>query len=308
MRYSSLALLPILGLIQAVGVRAEDVQSIDIKKAPQVLTDLTLAEKDIEGTRSIQLPSGQVVRAVVRSDWPAELEEPEGLETFSLRPGCTPKPQSDDGEIFLGTNREVAKTVVAKADIEPSNLSVVGFHSSHPSDEDMRQQGIKKDCNYSRVESELRNVTVAAYLVVAKKESDNDFHLILEDAGCAEPSCRLTVEISGIPRMEESANLLTATRELFEHQWSQYTPFAELPGTDKYIEFTTPILVRVTGSMFYDADHPIDPATGTGPVGPEKHKPGSAWEVHPVTSFEFLPQTDVSLYALMSAVRKQTPQ
>jgi hypothetical protein len=66
------------------------------------------------------------------------------------------------------------------------------------------------------------------------------------------------------------------------------------------IAVATPILVRVTGSAFYDTDHEIDLSKGTGPVGPEGYKPGSTWEIHPVTSLEFDPRIERSLFSLMA--------
>jgi hypothetical protein len=46
--------------------------------------------------------------------------------------------------------------------------------------------------------------------------------------------------------------------------------------------------------VFYDVDH------GAGHSGPPGYKPGSAWDIHPVTSFEFDPKTEHSLFALIS--------
>ena len=241
------------------------------------------------------------MRIAIRSDWSDEQEPTkQGFEMESLPAACTPKPSSDDGETFEGTSRELAKTEIAEGDIESVNLTVRGFHASHPSDLEMQQLHISRRCNSLRREAEERNVTVAAYLVAAKKEEDNDYHLILQDKDCQEPACRLTVEVSGVPRLAVSRGKLKAARQYFEEQWPLYTGLEQVPGSGKYLFFATPILIRVTGSAFYDTDHEIDLAKGTGPVGPEGYKPGSAWEVHPVTSFEFDPRTERSLFVLLS--------
>jgi hypothetical protein len=37
----------------------------------------------------------------------------------------------------------------------------------------------------------------------------------------------------------------------------------------------------VTGSLFFDVDHPA------GAVGPQGHRPQTAWEIHPISSIAF---------------------
>jgi hypothetical protein len=91
---------------------------------------------------------------------------------------------------------------------------------------------------------------------------------------------------------------LKAARQSFKEQFRLYTGVDEVPGSGGYLSFEKPILVRVTGWAFYDSDHPVNPSTGTVPVGPPGHKPGSTWEVHPVMSFEFDPHGEVSPFAL----------
>ena len=58
-----------------------------------------------------------------------------------------------------------------------------------------------------------------------------------------------------------------------------------LPHAEKrYVKFDPPIPVRVTGSLFWDIEHP-PPNT----VGPTDRRPKTAWEIHPVTKIEFEP-------------------
>jgi hypothetical protein len=159
----------------------------------------------------------------------------------------------------------------------------------------MRAQGIKRRCDSQRVPDEEKNVTVAAYLIAAAKERDNDFHLILQDKDCTDPSCRLSVEVIGRPRRDNSSSgVLKAARQFFQEQWPLYSKEHDIPTVGSFDFVIKPVLVRVTGSVFYDVDH------GAGHSGPPGYKPGSAWEIHPVTSFEFDPKTRHSLFALIS--------
>ncbi|BCM17831.1 hypothetical protein [Mesorhizobium sp. J8] len=273
---------------------------LKITTAPKVLDALQLDAEAGSDRQEHVAPNGRTVTTIVRSDWADEEENGAfGLEAV-LPAACTPVPRDNDGETFHGTSREVAKTRIAEAPIEEDNLTVKSYQASHPTDAEMQAGLISKKCDQVRVDAENRNVTVAAYLVAAKKEDDNDYHFILQDSGCIKPECRLTVEISGVPRLGQSEQKLKVTRAYFEQQWPLYSGHNEVPGSGRYLFFVTPVLVRVTGSAFYDSDHPVDLSSGTGPVGPEELKPGSAWEIHPVTNFEFDPRTELSLFALLN--------
>lgn len=281
---------------------AEDLEKIKISSAASVLEAVELPIETKAEMKAHLAPNGQTIRTFVLDDWAdQEEEEKEDAQITAILPAaCTPKPDTSDGATFGGTSREVAKTRTADAPLEEANLTVKAFHASHPSDAEMEEQNISRQCDTARVDAEKRNVTVAAYLVAAKKEEDNDYHLIVQDKGCKKPECRLTVEVSGLPRLSGSKGVLKTARQYFEEQWTLYSGRDSVPGSGKYVFFETPVLVRVTGSIFYDADHPINPDKGTGPVGPKGYKPGSTWEIHPVTNFEFAPQTEVSLFALMN--------
>ncbi|MES0038139.1 hypothetical protein NKJ74_23210 [Mesorhizobium sp. M0046] len=273
---------------------------LKITAAPKVLEALQITPEASANRVEHVAPNGHVISTIMRSDWPDEEEDDEvGLQAV-LPAACTPVPRDNDGETFRGTVREVAKTRIAEAPIDEDNLTVKSYQASHPSDAEMQAKSISKKCDEFRVDAENRNVTVAAYLVAAKKEDDNDYHFILQDEGCRKPECRLTVEITGVPRLGGSKQKLKAAREYFKQQWPLYSGHDEVPGSGNYLLFETPVLVRVTGSAFYDSDHPVNPNSGTGPVGPDGLKPGSAWEIHPVTSFEIDPRTELSLFALLN--------
>lgn len=283
-----------------LAVAAEDLERVEISSAASVLEAVELPIETKTEVKTHVAPNGQTIRTFILDDWADEEEEEDAEIMANLPAACTPKPQSSDGETFGGTSREIAKTRTADAPLEEENLTVKAFHASHPSDADMETLNVSQRCDTARVEAEKRNVTVAAYLIAAKKEDDNDYHLIIQDKGCKKPECRLTVEVSGLPRLSGSKGVLKTARQYFEEQWTLYSGRDSVPGSGKYVFFETPVLVRVIGSTFYDADHPINPAKGTGPVGPKGYKPGSTWEIHPVTNFEFAPQTEVSLFALIN--------
>jgi hypothetical protein len=291
-------LIALTSACHAVANGAE-IQTLEISSAPRVLEP----QEVFTGGQTHVGPNGEAITTVISSDWKQETEPFEVTNDFNaghpLPPSCSPQPSpsADDGETFFGTNREVAKTHLAKSPVEEANLTVKGYLASLPSDAHMHELKISIRCDTDRVDVEKRYVTVAAYLIAVLKEKDNDYHLILEDKDCKDPSCRLTVEISGIPRLNGSQAVLKAARQSFEKQLRGWKPPIEVPQVGG-LSLPEPVLVRVTGWAFYDSDHPIDPNTGIAPVGPPGHHPGSAWEVHPVTSFELGPQGEVSSFAL----------
>src|SRR5262249_4522058 len=113
-------------------------------------------------------------------------------------------------------------------------------------------------------------------LFAVKKESDNDYHLILDDDGDIEEGAKFNVEISGVPTEGPDIADIRKVREKFKDHFDgdppkKYKPF-----------FDPPKRVVIEGSLFFDADHPA------GQVGPEGYRPASAWEIHPVKSIQFL--------------------
>ena len=125
---------------------------------------------------------------------------------------------------------------------------------------------------------EQRNVTLVAYLVATKKETDNDFHMILATtADGAGPY--LTAEVSGLPRMGTAADkaTLTAARQQYR------VVMAGLVPGKNYKLVDPPLPITVTGSLFYDMDH-LPGVVGTG-----SFKPDTSWEIHPVTSIAAAP-------------------
>jgi hypothetical protein len=89
----------------------------------------------------------------------------------------------------------------------------------------------------------------------------------------------LNVEVSGIPVGGTNANRkrLIEVRDQFQQAFS-----LGATGPKGYKRPHEPIPVRITGSLFWDVDH------APGAVGPDDLKPGTSWEIHPVSAIEFL--------------------
>ena len=144
-----------------------------------------------------------------------------------------------------------------------------------PDDEDMTPI-TKKQWDFDRVKEERRNVRVTAYLFAVAKESDNDYHLIIDDDGDIEDGAKLNVEISGVPTDGPDRDAIQEVRDAFKDHFDGNPPKKYKPF------FNPPKRVVIEGSLFFDRDH----AAGT--VGPEGFRPASAWEIHPVKSIKFL--------------------
>jgi hypothetical protein len=185
-------------------------------------------------------------------------------------------------DTFHGSDRKDPKTtIVADAKVEEfASVSalVKDITTKHP-DADMKESsGITKD-TMTRVGAEKRNVKVKGYIHAFKKESDNDYHVILGDAPDVTPPVYLNVEVSGIPVGGAAANRkqLVAVRNEFKAQFG-----LSARGPNRYQRPSDPIPVQITGSLFWDVDHP------PGAVGTGELKPKSAWEIHPVSEIVFL--------------------
>ncbi len=89
----------------------------------------------------------------------------------------------------------------------------------------------------------------------------------------------MNVEVSGIPVGGTNANRtqLIAVRDQFKQAFN-----LGATGPQGYKRPHVPVPVRITGSLFWDVDHP------PGAVGPGDLKPQTAWEIHPVSAMEFL--------------------
>src|SRR5262249_38046941 len=131
-----------------------------------------------------------------------------------------------------------------------------------------------------RVQQEQKNVTVTAYIYAFRKESDNDYHVILGDKPGTRNRKYLNAEVSGIPDIgtDDNRNQLWKVRKAFKQAFELGDE-----GPDRSYRPHEPIPVKVTGSLFYDVEH-VPPHT----VGPQYASPKTAWEIHPISGIEFL--------------------
>jgi hypothetical protein len=184
-----------------------------------------------------------------------------------------------NSDVFRGTDRRDAKTSLASGGIESYAL-IANLRSTLRTDEYMQSLGISQLPDSRRSVDEQRNVRVRAFIYAVKKESDNDFHVIVGDQHCRNGGCLITVEVSGIPAAATHPNrkALTDVRAKFLAHFSGYEP-----GRSRYAKLDPPIHVTLTGSLFFDVDHKA------GMVGPAGLKSDTAWEMHPLSDITFEP-------------------
>lgn len=190
------------------------------------------------------------------------------------------KPAAKNADTFLGTARKAAKLSIADGPPTPF-ATIAALMDTLPSDAAMRtehQPPIIRGPTSKRVQEEQQNVAVDALLYAAKKEADNDFHLLLGDDPAVANGRFFTAEVSGLPTAGPFRAPLQQVRQAFKDFFG-----AETPRDVRYVVFQPPIPVRVTGSLFFDTDHkPGD--IGTGQIVPQ-----TTWEIHPVTQIVFEP-------------------
>jgi hypothetical protein len=187
-----------------------------------------------------------------------------------------------DGEHFNGLDRAAAKTSFASGAPQPFDSPGAILDSLFQGD-DVRSNDstMRARVNESspRAPQEQRNVTVRAFLYATKKETDNDFHLLIGDDPNGGNGRFITAEVSGLPVTTG------ATTPQFQQVRDQYKEFfrstgQNLPGS-RYRIFRDPIPVTITGSVLFDVDHAI------GEVHSQNAVPESVWEIHPISDLVF---------------------
>jgi hypothetical protein len=185
-----------------------------------------------------------------------------------------------EDDTFTGTDRLLPKTTIVQTEVEDIGTvtALLDQLLTKCPDEKMADMGITRTTD-KRVDAEKRNVRVTGFIYAFKKEGDHDYHVILGDGLDAESAAFLNVEVSGIPVGGTNANRkqLIQVRDQFKEAFNLGPT-----GPDLYKRPHEPIPVRITGSLFWDIDHK------PGVVGPDKLKPKTSWEIHPVTTIEFL--------------------
>ena len=215
-------------------------------------------------------PNGKVVHArqtdLMDADAETDLEPVASLLAAHVSSAAKPS----DGEHFNGTARAAAKlSFVAGASVHTFH-SVTALLAFLAPDASMQTLEIPHDAESDRVEEEQFNVSTTAFLVAAKKETDNDYHLILcDDPASSSPTC-MTGEISGLPSKGSTTAFKNARR-----LWRDLV--TQVPTNSKYVLYE-PFEVTVAGSAFFDVNH------GAGVVGPAGtlFVTDTSWEIHPV--------------------------
>ena len=184
---------------------------------------------------------------------------------------------SCDTDIFLGTDRYVAKTTRLTKTYE-TFTTINAFRATLQADSIMRNHSpaVTKDSASVRVTEEKRNITInKCYLYAIKRESDNDFHMIVGHDTTPAPSELLNIEVSGLPdTTSASYATLKMVRDTIENRFGEVCK-------SSYTLFSPPMKMLIKGSLFYDIDH------APGIVGPTGYRPNTSWEIHPVTKVSF---------------------
>jgi hypothetical protein len=185
-------------------------------------------------------------------------------------------------DIFNGSFRLEAKTSYAKAHKEKTTM-IEPLLNKLASDAEMSQQHhelVAKDANHQnhqpRITEEKRNVTLKAWLYWVKKQSDNDYHLILGDTSeFSSGTLFMNAEISGLPPEHPTQQPFVKLRSTIQ----------QLLSTRENVKgfFVQPVLVRIGGSLLWDGEH-RNPHN-VGPKKPEDLRPKKAWEIHPIHDF-----------------------
>lgn len=183
-------------------------------------------------------------------------------------------------EDFLGFTRKMVKTSISQSPVEVFS-DLFDLVATFKSDSQMRASSGITSGTQRRVVAENRNVRVSAYLYAAKKELDNDYHLILGTDPESNILVFLSAEISGLPSAGPFRERLRQPRTQFETFFAAKN-ISFLEGLNHpYTRLSPPIRVMVTGSLFWNVDH------SSGVVGPQGLRPKTNWEIHPVTEIEF---------------------
>ena len=106
-----------------------------------------------------------------------------------------------------------------------------------------------------------------AFLWGIKKESDNDFHLIVGDSLGQN---FLTCEVTGLPDAQN------ANFKLFKGVRDSVLAIVGTVSGNSYIKFKPALKISIIGSLFFDTDH------AAGVVGFDQCHPKTACELHPV--------------------------
>ena len=197
---------------------------------------------------------------------------------------ATLAPVSDD---FGGKDRKAAKISISNAKTEKFK-DVKALIKSLAAEDVMKNHKPKITTAQTskRVKEEDRNIRVNAFLYAAKREEDNDFHLILGLDPKTLPDMYITMELSGLPPANSPAfQQLKAARDAFKQFFDDHAG-GQLPGRGGYDFPRPPVSVEIEGSLFFDVTHSTGPRPGPKSL---KSRMPVIWEVHPISKIVFKP-------------------
>ena len=172
---------------------------------------------------------------------------------------------------FAGQARKGAKTSIVGTKTEDF-ATVSALLNALAKDAVVRS---KLTSRSARIAEENHNVRFLkdTYLFAFKKESDNDYHIIIGDNKSAKKATLLNVEVSGL---SGSNKQISNVRKAFERQ------FVNVCSSSYMVFAANPIKIQIEGSTFFDVDHK------PGQIGPVGFQPKTSWEIHPISKIVFL--------------------
>lgn len=257
-------------IIFAISSPNYSITTFNIDTIPD-LTEQTKA-KDI-----LRLPSGKMIEVEMVEEMSDE-ESPEEMETRRASEFSCVTP------IFAGKVRKFSKTIPHSGGRAKSFKSIADLLEWLPSDSSMKFHSPKIDRgeNGQRVEEEQKNIILKkVYILSIYREEDNDFHVVLCDIPVYDGKAALfSAEVSGLPSADQASsstmNDLEDVRETITNQ------LGDLNCGRTFMFKKGGLPVKIKGSLFFDIHH-------AGQVhGRQGLHPKSAWEIHPITKFEWL--------------------
>ena len=182
------------------------------------------------------------------------------------------KPKDCGDIVFAGKHRAAAKTSFVTGVAAKSFNSVAELIAALTPDSIIRP---KLTRNSNRIADEQKNVRLEKniFLYAMKNEDDNDYHLIIGDNIKLSKATLFNIEISAVPKTGNATIL--KVRTFFKDN------FGQVCGPKYAVFKDDPIPIKVSGSVFYDVDHPA------GQVGPVGMRPKTSWEIHPIASISW---------------------
>jgi hypothetical protein len=195
-----------------------------------------------------------------------------------------------NGPSFDGSDRKAAKTSVAKGSVsEWENLNdVLTYLGTNTLKDDVFGNRITDEgVNSKRINEENRNIKIKRlWLYTFCRQKDEDYHLIVGSTNNIKTAKIFNVEISGLPDNKTTSDykILEKARNEFYNFFgvSENDCFARGKYTEEYKN--NPIEVSITGSLFFDKCH----YKGHGAIGPKWARGTTYWEIHPITTIEFI--------------------